>query len=217
MPSETQILYPVLIKPKRLSPFRRGTKWNPKTKRYDKVWVSNWQPVYIKRDGRAIHKRLGPEPGFKKNLTAGERGVVIKWAKQRGWEYKLGPKVVVETGYKYLDGDVDCQPDLLKRLNLVGRELGSVLWIASGNRTYEEQAALYAQNMISPGVPKPGRPLTAAPGTSNHHGGKAADTWLNGGNIGNSKRARELMRKHGLCLPVGGEPWHVEVGNRWRA
>ena len=39
----------------------------------------------------------------------------------------------------------------------------------SGHRTMDEQRALFAQNMIRPGVPKPGRPLTAVPDANAPH------------------------------------------------
>src|SRR5215207_5152933 len=41
--------------------------------------------------------------------------------------------------------------------------------LTSGHRTMREQWALYNQNMQSPGVPKPGRPLTAFPSPNAPH------------------------------------------------
>lgn len=204
-------LYPVLVKARSWSPWRRGTKYNPETGKYDKVWVTNWRPVYVAPGANGgLIKRFGPEPGFKKNLTLAERREVTAWARKRGYSAKLGDAVRVPK-YPHLSGDVDVQPDLAKRLEAVGKDLGKVLWIASGNRTYEEQAELYADYLAGRG------PLAAAPGTSNHHGGKAADVWLGGANIGTSRSARAALRRHGLCLPVAGETWHVEVGSTWRA
>jgi lysozyme len=86
----------------------------------------------------------------------------------------------------------------------------------SGRRTMAEQTALFRQNMIRPGVPKPGRPLTAFPnplaphirvGLPNHavdvdmfaaDGVQALAAWL---------------RKKGATptFPVRGEGWHLEL------
>ena len=61
---------------------------------------------------------------------------------------------------------------------------------------------------------------------SNHCSGKASDSSIYsqgfGGQItsvgswGNGK-GRDAIKKEGCCLPVGGEPWHVERGSTWRA
>ena len=64
---------------------------------------------------------------------------------------------------------------LLRRLAKAAKQCKQIWSVGSGYRSREEQAALFEQNMLAPGVPKPGRPLTAVPGTSNHEGGKAAD------------------------------------------
>lgn len=203
--------YAVAVKPKRWSPVKWGWRKNPKTGKYQRVKISNWRNVYVKSgDKWGINKRLGPQSGYSKYLTWAQRKHVVTWAKRRGWDVRVGKPVKLKK-YQWLDGDVDCQPELLERLNRVGQRLGAVLWIASGNRTYYEQAALYADYRAGRG------PLAARPGTSNHHGGRAADTWYRGQNIGNSSRARVALRNEGLCLPVPGEAWHVEIGNTWRA
>ena len=61
---------------------------------------------------------------------------------------------------------------------------------------------------------------------SNHCSGKASDssiysqgrsgTITSVGSWGNGK-GRDAIKKEGCCLPVNGEPWHVEEGNTWRA
>ncbi len=112
---------------------------------------------------------------------------------------------------KSVYGDTDCHRDLLVRLAAVSKEVGQRVYVRSGNRTYGEQAVLYNHYL------KYGKPLAAKPGTSNHEGGRAADCQVNGTNIGDYHGARDAMRRHGLCLPVPGEPWHVEVGTNWRA
>lgn len=106
---------------------------------------------------------------------------------------------------------------LLRRLAKAAKQCKQIWSVGSGYRSREEQAALFEQNMLAPGVPKPGRPLTAVPGTSNHEGGKAADVQAPGGRaVGTALRRRVALRNAGLCLPVAGEPWHVEVGDVWR-
>jgi secretion/DNA translocation related TadE-like protein len=94
-------------------------------------------------------------------------------------------------------GSEGLDPSFVARLScLFGRVDG--LWIVSGLRTYEEQAALYEQ--------KPG--LAAPPGHSNHELGLAAD-------LGYPSRDAEVAAHLeaagcGLTFPVPYEPWHVE-------
>lgn len=112
---------------------------------------------------------------------------------------------------KWLRGDLDFDRDLMVRLAKVARDTGAVLHVNYGKRTYAEQAALYAKY-------GPGR--AAKPGTSRHETGKAADVVFNARrwkNIGASPKARRMMKKHGLCLPVPRETWHVERGTTFRA
>jgi hypothetical protein len=125
---------------------------------------------------------------------------------------------------KFVFGDTDCRRSLLTKLANVAQDYGpdARVFIRSGLRSFAEQTALYQVFL------RDGHPLTAKPGTSNHearppdHKGHAADCQLvhrNGQmvNIGADKKARELLRKRGLCLPVPGESWHVEEGNVWKA
>lgn len=95
-------------------------------------------------------------------------------------------------------------PELLRRLDAVGRELGAKLDIISGHRTYDEQARLYAAYRAGTGN------LAAKPGTSNHEHGGAADVYVDGVALADVKGAREVAARHGLHFPVGGESWHVE-------
>jgi hypothetical protein len=122
---------------------------------------------------------------------------------------------------RWVYGDVDCNRDLLVALASVAKAYqrqygGKVLnRVRQGRRTYGEQAALYALYVAGKGN------LAAKPGTSNHEFGRAGDCGIvvNGReqNIGVSLKARALMRKYGLCLPVRGEKWHVERGSHWVA
>lgn len=117
--------------------------------------------------------------------------------------------------YRWVTGDkAGLKRALVRRLNAVGRELGRKVYVRDGLRTYAEQVQLYEAYMAGKG------PLAAFPGTSNHGRGTAADCQLDartGPNIGNLQAARRAMKRHGLCLPVPGETWHVEVGETWKA
>jgi hypothetical protein len=112
---------------------------------------------------------------------------------------------------KFVTGDTDCNRDLLCALANVAKDLGVTIHVNSGNRTYGEQVVLYNNYL------KFGHPLAARPGTSNHEGGRAADCVVDGKNIGDVPGARGMLTKRGLCLPVPGEPWHVEFGTVWKA
>ncbi len=95
-------------------------------------------------------------------------------------------------------------PELLRRLDAVGRELGQKLDVISGHRSYEKQAELYQAYLNGTGN------LAAKPGTSNHEHGGAADVYVNGVALADVDGAREIAARHGLHFPVGGESWHVE-------
>lgn len=135
----------------------------------------------------------------------------------RAWADKHG--LILRTWavevYPWVRGDLaGLDPVLLASLNRVGARLRRIVFVRSGNRTYEEQAALYRAYLAGTGA------LAARPGTSNHEGGRAADCQLddrNGPNIGAVSAARVAMRTEGLCLPVPGEAWHVERGTSWAA
>ena len=77
------------------------------------------------------------------------------------------------------------------------------LWIVSGYRTREEQAALYEE--------KPD--LAAPPGHSMHELGLAAD--LGFPSEESRRDAHAAAPSCGLVFPVSYEPWHVEPANRW--
>ena len=83
----------------------------------------------------------------------------------------------------------------------------------SGRRTLREQAALFAQNMVRPGVPKPGRPLTAMPNPNAPHimVGRPNHSLDVDTEVGDGEQAleRELERM-GLVIinDVPGEAWH---------
>lgn len=72
-------------------------------------------------------------------------------------------------------------------------------------RFEHEQATLYAQNMISPGNPKPGRPLTAVPGTSPHERGIAIDA----PDVRDEHPLIDECRALGMMDDVPSERWHL--------
>lgn len=77
--------------------------------------------------------------------------------------------------------------------------------VNSSYRFYEHQRALYQQNMISPGKPKPGHALTAVPGTSPHERGLALDV----NDVRHEKPLIDECRKLGLKDDVPSEKWHL--------
>lgn len=111
---------------------------------------------------------------------------------------------------KWLSGDLDFDRKLLVKLAKVARDSKIKIHVNYGKRTYAEQKMLWD---------KYGPPRAARPGTSRHETGLAADcvTYRTRQNVGNVKRIRAAMKKHGLCLPVPNEPWHVERGSTWNA
>jgi len=122
--------------------------------------------------------------------------------------------------YPHLTGDLKLpiQPvhrsrfaRLLRRLNRCA-ELDRRIWnVNSGYRSTKEQAVLYDRYLHHGGN------LAARPGSSNHERGTAADVGVAGEAVGASTNRRRLLKDHGLCLPVPGEKWHVEVGVHWNA
>lgn len=103
-----------------------------------------------------------------------------------------------------LDG---LSPELLAKLDAVGRELGQPIDVISGNRTFEEQSRLYDAYRNGTGN------LAAPPGHSNHERGAAADVYVGGVALASVPGAAQIAERNGLHFPVGGEAWHVEQIN----
>lgn len=80
---------------------------------------------------------------------------------------------------------------------------GGRVWIVSGYRSPEKQAALYAAAVKKYGA-KAASHYVAPPGHSNHNKGIAADL---GGDL---KLAAQLATRFGLHRPMSWEPWHFE-------
>ena len=104
---------------------------------------------------------------------------------------KLGPGVS-------LDGlNPEMKKNFFGMVEEYGTLTGKSLYVNSGSRTHEQQAALYKKD------PKKAAP----PGSSLHEFGLAIDA--------SSVQLDELdklglMRKYGFTRPVGGETWHME-------
>lgn len=124
--------------------------------------------------------------------------------------------------FPHLAGDLELPPKsrplhrarfvkLLTVLDAAARDMNVTMHVNSGYRSYAEQARLYAAYQAGTGA------LAAKPGTSNHNKGRAADVSVGINPVGSSFERRKVLARHGLCLPVFGEKWHVERGNTWNA
>lgn len=90
------------------------------------------------------------------------------------------------------------QRPLAEALVGLAKASGEPIQVNSAFRTRAEQEALYQAWQNGTGN------LAAAPGTSNHEFGAAADVNL-------TARQRELAGQFGLGFPVSGEDWHIEL------
>jgi D-alanyl-D-alanine carboxypeptidase-like protein len=104
--------------------------------------------------------------------------------------------------YAHLDGDTDCSPELLSRLEALAARKGMRFHITSGLRTIAEQQRLWDNRASNP-FP------VARPGTSRHQSGLAADVTIGGRPIQDVIGAGEL-RAAGLN-PLAGDAVHVEL------
>jgi hypothetical protein len=104
--------------------------------------------------------------------------------------------------YPHLSGDLDANPELLRRLEALAAKRGEHFRITSGLRTYAEQMRLWNGRGSNP------YPV-ARPGTSRHESGRAADVMIGGRDIQSVIPASEL-RAAGLN-PLAGDSVHVEL------
>jgi hypothetical protein len=102
--------------------------------------------------------------------------------------------------YPNLKGDLDANPEILRRAQALAQSRGEVWNVTSGGRTYQEQAQLYAH--------PEGYPV-ARPGTSRHETGRALDVTINGRPI-QSVISASVLRGAGLS-PLAGDAVHVEL------
>jgi hypothetical protein len=105
-------------------------------------------------------------------------------------------------GYPNLTGDLDGSPELLARLDRLAAARGERWTVTSGLRTDAEQARLWADRATNP------YPV-AAPGTSVHRTGEAADVTIGRRAIQDVVPAGEL-RAAGL-EPLVGDAVHVQL------
>lgn len=183
-------------------------------KRVNGEWVTQAKNIYVRRvDGKPMALSMKPLHGYTSLLKADELAFVKKVARRKGWVVKERQANVKVEKYPYLDGDLDCNANLLAALNRVGKRLGKIVFIRSGRRTLEEQTALYRMNMNpATGRPKPGRPLTARPNANAPHTrGIAADCGIDGRDLGDYPGALDACVAEGVGFPVPGEDWHAEL------
>ena len=91
---------------------------------------------------------------------------------------------------------------LTQRLAALAADYGQGLNINSGRRSYGEQLALWNAE-----TPENRGRTVAAPGTSRHESGIAADVnsdWFQG-------LANDVLSRYGLEKPMDYEPWHVQL------
>ena len=136
-----------------------------------------------------------------------------------------------------LYGGVFGKADLSKKMNQLGTKRKRYMRLGSYKRTQKQQHDLYIAYISGYGnlAAKCNSKYTGhhswspscqsnPPCYSNHCGGGACDlSMIRQGrdgsyvNVGNDSSCRSIMKSLGLCLPVGGEPWHTEIGNTWRS
>jgi hypothetical protein len=104
--------------------------------------------------------------------------------------------------YPHLNGDLDCSPELLRRLEALAAKRGETFHITSGLRTFAEQKRLWDNRGSNP-FP------VAHPGHSRHESGRAADVIVNGKPIQAAIPTADL-KAAGLA-PLSGDAVHVEL------
>ncbi len=87
--------------------------------------------------------------------------------------------------------------------------------VTSGHRTIPEQWDLFRRNMLRPGLPKAGRPMTAFPSPTAPHirVGRHAHAIDVNSLDGGETRLQKWLEKQGAhpTNPVKGESWHMEL------
>jgi hypothetical protein len=104
--------------------------------------------------------------------------------------------------YPHLSGDLDANPELLRRLDALAAQRGETFNLTSGGRTYAEQERLWNARGSNP------YPV-AHPGSSRHESGNAADVTIGGRAIQDVIGSAELTGA-GLA-PLAGDAVHVEL------
>ncbi len=174
-------------------------------------------------------------------LNARQAIEAVKWVKKKGWTPRLVRRgnwcFIARAEGVTLPGD----HELLSKLNHVGHKMKRIVYVKSGYRNHREQwelrmkyvrfklgmgpyANLAARCCLKYDMTVHSWDQCGKQSQSNHSRppkGHAVDCGLLMAtgymSIGHVNRARKLMRKFGLCLPVPGEAWHVQKGFDWRA
>jgi hypothetical protein len=129
---------------------------------------------------------------------------VLQGAMAPGKAGKTAPAAAAAApgSYPHLDGDLDANPELLRRLEALAAKRGEHFHINSGLRTYAEQMRLWNSRGSNP------YPV-ARPGTSRHETGRAADVTINGRDIQSVIPDAELLAAG--IRPLKGDSVHVEL------
>jgi LAS superfamily LD-carboxypeptidase LdcB len=149
-----------------------------------------------------IQGALAPPPAPAQQPTAASSASFQSQLQGAMATSKAAPVQAPAGTYPHLDGDLDCNPELLRRLEALAAKRGEHFHITSGLRTYAEQMRLWNARGSNP------YPV-ARPGTSRHESGRAADVTINGRDIQSVISASEL-RAAGLN-PLAGDSVHVEL------
>jgi hypothetical protein len=121
------------------------------------------------------------------------------------WDTVIKPLAMQMQAQASQQNATGLNPVFKQMFDAYNSSVGNKFSITSGFRSYQQQAALYADYIN--GVP--GQAPAAPPGRSNHEKGLAID------HAPHSTGAdREIARTHGLHYPMGYEPWHVEPINK---
>ena len=157
-----------------------------------------------------------------------------KWSERNGDESCYVSKD--EYPFLVLNGGVFGNKKLTEKMNKLGKIEKKYMRLGSYKRTQKQQHDLYLAyirgygnlaahcNTRYNGEHSWDSCKQYPPCASNHCGGNACDlSYYTQGrsgnyvNVGNNNSFRNTMKKLGLCLPVGGEKWHTEIGNTWRS
>ena len=157
----------------------------------------------------------------------------MEWSESKGRAVYMSKDLYPFT---VLGGGVYGNKKLTEKMNKLGRIQKRYMRLGSYKRTQKQQHDLYLKyirgtgnlaahcNTRYNGEHSWDQCKQYPPCASNHCGGNACDlSYYQSGrsgsytNVGNNSNFRSTMKSLGLCLPVGGEPWHTEIGNTWRS
>jgi len=165
--------------------------------------------LYRAGDGFTVNKE---NPLSKGLFSKKEARAAVEWGDSHGYAVFATKK-----RYPFLVLDSDTRMvrhELASLLDDFAADVRRYVWIGEGWRTRARQEELWRQYVARNYAP----PVVARPGTSNHETGNAADASVlhsgRGGsftNVGLWPHGERILARHGLGLPVGGEPWHVQV------